>query len=393
MDPHRQPQDLGLLVMMAASDGIFAADIAAGRILVANPALEAITGYGVETLVHAPLDLFVPAAGEGGDERDFRPEMLARPGLHDDVRLRRADGYAFHATMTVGHPAEHANLVVCVLRDATELRLLERELITKHVALRQAFADLEVRNGELMDLSTRLSLVSKRAALAEVFAGVAHGLNNPLAAAISSGRLLRALVGELPQEDPRRERSLKLCDRLDAQGRRMEAIVADLRRACRVGERRDAPVEVVVAAEVETALALFGHRIEGQITIVRSFEEIPPAMAVPDDLHHVFSNLIDNALRAMNGCGRLWIETRRAGDRVDVAFEDSGPGLPNDLTARLFEPFVSRREGGTGIGLSVSSRLVRGWGGELRPERGREGGARIVVSLPIKESTCIREAS
>lgn len=378
---------------MAASDGIFAADLASGRILVANPALEAITGYATETLVQAGLDVFVPARGEDADPRDFRPEMLTRPGLHDDVRLRRADGCTFHATMTVGHPAESSDLAVCVVRDATELRLLERELITKHVALRQAFADLEQRNCELMDLSTRLSLVSKRAALAEVFAGVAHGLNNPLGAAISSGRLLRALVSELLEEDPRRQRGFKLCDRLEGQGRRMEAIVEDLRRACRVGERRDAPVEVGVAAELEAVLTLFGPRLKGQVEVLRSFDELPPAMAVPDDLHHVFSNLIDNALRAMGGCGRLWVEVRRAGDRIEVAFEDSGPGFPSDLTERLFEPFVSRREGGTGIGLSVSSRLVRGWGGDLRSETGRTGGARIVVSLPTKEPTCLREVS
>jgi PAS domain S-box-containing protein len=392
MDAHGPAPDLARLIVTAASDGIFAADRSSGRVLAANPALEAITGYAVESLVVATLEVFVPADGEG-DDRDFAPAMLNRPGLHDGVRLRRADGYAFHATLTVGHPDEISHVAVCVVRDATELRLLERELITKHMALRQAFADLEARNAELMDLSTRLSLVSKRAALAEVFAGVAHGFNNPLAAAVSSARLLRTVIEELSEDDPRRARGLRLCDRLDGQGRRMEAIVADLRRACRVGERRDAPVEVAIGAELETVLALFTQRFEGRVELDVSVEELPAALAVPDDLHHVFSNLIDNALRAIGGAGRLWIEARRVGDRIEVAIEDSGPGLPAELATRIFEPFVSRREGGTGIGLSVSSRLVSGWGGDLRTETGRSGGARIVVSLPIKEDSCLRAAS
>jgi len=384
--------EIDRLIMQSASDGIFAADIVSGRILMANPSLEAITGHAAESLVQAPIGLLVPDSEAGSGGQDFSADLLERPGMHEDVRIRRADGYALHASMTVGHGSERSEVAVCVVRDESERRMLERELITKHVALRQAFAEVEKRNIELGEVSARLALASKRAALAELFAGVAHGLNNPLAALLSSNRLVRALLAELPSGDAHRKRGTALCDRIEQQGARMEAIIADLRGACRVGERRDEPVPVQAAREVESVLGLFKHRL-AQVEVACRFEEVRPALAVPDDLHHVLSNLIDNALCAMDERGRVRIEIDEVGGAVEVAIEDSGPGIPREVADRLFEPFVSRRQGGTGIGLSVSGRLVRRWGGDLRLASSRDGGARLVITLPIKEDPCLRVAS
>lgn len=385
--------DMHRLVVEAASDGILAADMLRGRILASNPAIELLTGHARESLADAPVEVLAPDPGDPTGQ-DFGVAVLGRAGLHEDVRVRRSDGFVMHANMTVGHVEAGAPVAVCVMRDVTERKLLERELITKHLALRSAFEDLERRNGEISWLSSRLALASKRAALAETFAGVAHALGNPLAALLSTSRSLgRLLAGAGPIDVQRRRQATELCARMDGQVARIEEIVRDLRRACRAGAARAERHVVSVAGEIENALALFVHRFGPTVEIVRDIPPVPPVRVVPDELHHAVSNLLDNALRAVGTRGCVWVEVRERDQSVEIAVEDTGPGLPPDLLPSLFQPFVTRSPDGTGLGLYVADRFARSHGGSLRLDRGRTGGARLVLSLPIAEDACSGPAS
>ena len=103
----------------------------------------------------------------------------------------------------------------------------------------------------------------------------------------------------------------------------------------------------------------------------------------PDRLRQAFLNVTVNALEAMPRGGRLEIEARRDEKRVTVTFADSGPGIPAEDLARIYEPDFSTKEGGSGIGLYVARALVELHGGEIRVEGALDRGTRVLVSLPL----------
>ena len=115
---------------------------------------------------------------------------------------------------------------------------------------------------------------------------------------------------------------------------------------------------------------------------------MPPVPAYSAELNQVWTNLIDNAIQAMNGHGRLTISTEADGDeRVLVTITDSGPGIPEDMQKRIFEPFFTTKPvgQGTGLGLDISYRIVVGrHGGDIRVES-TPGDTRFIVCLPLTE--------
>lgn len=106
-------------------------------------------------------------------------------------------------------------------------------------------------------------------------------------------------------------------------------------------------------------------------------------MAVGAQLQQVFLNLILNAYDAMDSGGRIEISARRRKDTVDIIFQDSGSGIAPRDQASIFEPFISNKEGGTGLGLTVSYNIITALGGELEFIPNDQSGACFQVTLPI----------
>jgi len=100
-------------------------------------------------------------------------------------------------------------------------------------------------------------------------------------------------------------------------------------------------------------------------------------------LRQVVLNLVKNAAEAAGKGGRIEITVGEADGFAQVSVSDSGPGLPDEVRARLFEPFFSRKEGGTGLGLAVSKGIVEAHGGTLEAESPPQGGARFSLRLPL----------
>ena len=137
---------------------------------------------------------------------------------------------------------------------------------------------------------------------------------------------------------------------------------------------------------LESTLSLLGHEIRAkQIEIVREFEDGLPAIeASGSELNQVWTNLIDNAVDALGEGGRITLRTRTRGERVSVEVADDGPGIPDDLQARVFEAFFTTKpvDQGTGLGLDIAQRIVVRHRGELRMHS-VPGDTRFEVLLPI----------
>ena len=138
---------------------------------------------------------------------------------------------------------------------------------------------------------------------------------------------------------------------------------------------------------IKSTLAMLAGKLEG-VTVVKDFDRsLPPIPLYAGELNQVWTNLIDNALQAMDGQGTLTLRTSLDGDHVRVEVGDTGPGIPEELRQRIFEPFFTTKPvgQGTGLGLDISYRIVVArHGGDLTVES-QPGDTRFVVRLPLTE--------
>jgi signal transduction histidine kinase len=114
-------------------------------------------------------------------------------------------------------------------------------------------------------------------------------------------------------------------------------------------------------------------------------ESLPPVLAVSSQIQQIFINLILNAFDVMPGGGALYIRAKGLENGVEIQFEDTGPGIPEELRNNIFEPFFSTKEGGTGLGLTVSYNIVTAHGGTLDIVKGSGDGACFRLFLPTGE--------
>jgi signal transduction histidine kinase len=148
--------------------------------------------------------------------------------------------------------------------------------------------------------------------------------------------------------------------------------------------------EVDIHEGLESTLTMLGHKLKN-VQLVRAYDRsLPRIPAYGSELNQVWTNLIDNAIDAVHGTGRICIGTRAEDDQVVVEIVDDGPGIPQEVQARMFEPFFTTKSvgAGTGLGLVISNRIVGDrHGGEIEFQS-QPGETRFTVRLPLS-----REAS
>ena len=148
-----------------------------------------------------------------------------------------------------------------------------------------------------------------------------------------------------------------------------------------------APVrEVDVHEGIENTLVILNHKLKQGVNVVRNYAtDLPRIEAYASELNQVWTNLIDNAIDAMNGHGEINIQTYREDDYVAVEIKDNGPGIPKDVQLRIFEPFFTTKGPGvgTGLGLHITNNIVHRHNGLIRVES-RPGETIFKVNLPLR---------
>ena len=147
--------------------------------------------------------------------------------------------------------------------------------------------------------------------------------------------------------------------------------------------------EVDIHDGIESTLTMLGHKLKN-VTLNRAFDRsIPRLMAYGSELNQVWTNLIDNAIDAVKGAGKICVGTCQEDNQLVVEIVDNGPGIPPDVQAHMFEPFYTTKPvgSGTGLGLIISNRIVaERHGGEIEFES-KPGETRFKVRLPIKRKS------
>ena len=169
---------------------------------------------------------------------------------------------------------------------------------------------------------------------------------------------------------------------------RIQALVDSLRAYARGDDGRGVLVDDVdLERTIDSAIRLVTHRI-GEVQVVREpAEQLPPIVGRPGALQHVWTNLLSNALDALDGSGLIVVRTATIADRVTVEIEDDGPGIAPDLVERIFEPRFTTKHGrvsyGLGLGLSIARQIVGDHDGSIGVES-RPGRTVFTVELPIE---------
>ena len=148
---------------------------------------------------------------------------------------------------------------------------------------------------------------------------------------------------------------------------------------------------------IDSTLSLIEKELSSKsIEVVRNYSEIPPALFSLDSLKQVFLNIILNAIQAMPNGGRLTISTRlspESGD-IEVAFSDTGHGIPEEALPHVFSPFYTTKPAGegTGLGMYISHTIIRREGGDISVESKLGHGTTFTVRLPAAEGgTAVRQ--
>ncbi len=228
------------------------------------------------------------------------------------------------------------------------------------------------------ELEAELGRQGKLASLGVLASGVAHEINNPLGVILGYASHMER---KLPPEDPNR----RFVEEIRRESLRCRRIVQDLLQYVRVP--RPARQAVDLHALLDEILDFAAHHIElGRVEVVRRWSpDVPPLRLDPDQMRQVALNLVLNAGAAMGGEGTLTVSTAVGEGDVEIRFEDTGPGIPEEIRDRIFEPFFTTKPRGTGLGLPITRQIVERHGGAIRIENREEGGARVVVRLPLDE--------
>lgn len=148
--------------------------------------------------------------------------------------------------------------------------------------------------------------------------------------------------------------------------------------------------EIDVHDGIENTLTIMKYKLKYGVEVIRDYGDLPHICAYGRELNQVWTNLIDNAVDAMNGKGKIWIRTRQESDRIRVEIADNGSGIPVEVQSRIFEQFFTTKEAGkgTGLGLDIVRRIVEGQHkGSIRFES-KAGDTRFQIRLPINAAKC-----
>jgi PAS domain S-box-containing protein len=143
-------------------------------------------------------------------------------------------------------------------------------------------------------------------------------------------------------------------------------------------------VQAEITQGIETVLTLYQNQLKQGVEVIRNYQASPSILCYPDELHQVWTNLLHNALQAMNNRGTLTIDVTQHQPSVIVSFTDSGKGIPPDIQSKIFEPFFTTKPvgEGSGLGLYIVNKIINKHKGTLKVES-IPGQTIFTVSLPI----------
>jgi len=262
-------------------------------------------------------------------------------------------------------------------------------VLTTVLATWQLTNQIDRANAQRDELSRDLLRSAKLASLGELSAGLAHEINNPLAIISAEQTNISDLIGDLEPPPAIEEDLLSAIARCRRQVERCAGITAKMLRFGRKSESRPEPTDVAAALAEITALMRKQSEVHDVDLRLDVEGGLPPVVLDQNELEQVLTNLINNAIHAIDGAGAIEVSARHAGREIVIAVRDSGCGIPPEDIDRIFQPFFTTKPvgQGTGLGLSVCFGIVHGWGGRIAVESAVGVGTTFEIRLPTLQGS------
>jgi len=339
-------------IVLSLRSGLLALD-PGHRIVVINPMAESILGCRAgEVIGRAAVDVFPALRRLTANARGDDPTAAL---LREEVEHVRPDGVPVPVGLTLSALTRADGQTAGTLihmQDLTTIKTLERH----------------------MKRSERMAAIGGMAAV------LAHEIRNPLASMSGAVQMLQDAAG-LEASDR------KLMDIILRETGRLNDLLSDFLAYARPKEPSLQPIELrALVAETIDVYTQRSHA--GQLRIGADLAEVQ-VLADPDQIRQVLLNLLTNADQALGGQGRIWVSLKTEPDsnaarRVLIEVADEGPGVDAGIRERIFEPFVTTKEKGTGLGLATVHQIVEAHGGSVELVCPRTGGSSFQIRLPVE---------
>lgn len=357
-------------ILETVPDGMIVID-ERGIIRSFSTAAERIFGYPAHEVCGGNVSLLMPSP-----HREHHDHYIARylrtgerriVGIGRVVAGRRKDGSTFPMELAVG-----------------EVKQGDHRLFTGFV---RDISERQRTRQRLQELQAELSHVSRVSEMGQMASALAHEINQPLAAASNYLHAAKRLGARRdPAQGPLIDEAL---DKAAGQVERASQILRRLRTFIRKGEPELAPEAIAKLIEEGSAIALVGARERGVTVHLQTAADLPAVLVDKIQIQQVIVNLMRNAVEAMEMVPRraLTLEAVLAADprHVVVRVIDTGPGLAPEVAERLFQPFVTTKAQGMGVGLSICRSIVEGHGGTLVAGANPDGGTIFSFTLPVAD--------
>lgn len=337
----------------------------AGRCVFVSPSFCQCFGTPERELLGRPFALEVSPVDRGAFEEAYAAAAAPPHRSHVELRVATAGGPRWFAWAFSGVPDERGGLseIIASGRDVTERRRAEE----------QARLHLD-----------QLAHVTRLSSMGEMASAIAHEVNQPLTAVVNYCNAGIRLLGSGRASTDDLVASM---EQAAAQAERASQIIRHLRSFVRKDEAALAPVALNHLVHEVVRLVRPEARQSGVDIATELADGLPPVLADGIQIQQVLVNLTRNAVEAIAAAGserrEVRVRTRRGADgTIEVSVEDTGPGFDDEMAAKIFQPFVTTKADGMGIGLSISRSIVEAHGGRVWATGTPGAGARFHVALP-----------
>lgn len=338
-----------------------------GLITSFSAAAERLFGYAEAELVGTNVSRLMPQPDRGRHDGYISSYLKTGQrkiiGIGRIVVGQRKDGSTFPMELSVAEAGDRENRIFTgFIRDLTEKQRSELRL---------------------KELQSELIHVSRLSAMGTMASTLAHELNQPLTAIANYLEAARDLIDQ-PDEE-----TLSLVREATAEGAkealRAGQIVRRLREFVARGEVEQRVVDLPPLIGEAVALGAVGAREKGVATMIQVAPDVDPVLADGVQIQQVLVNLVRNAVDALGGTdgAQIWVRAEAKGpDAMRISVLDNGPGIPDGVASQLFSAFVSTKDNGMGLGLSICRTIVEAHGGRIWAEPREGGGAAFHFTLP-----------
>ncbi|MCH7887336.1 MAG: response regulator [Candidatus Marinimicrobia bacterium] len=253
--------------------------------------------------------------------------------------------------------------------------ILEERVLERTSELDKVIEELQAANDTISQTYQHLLQSDKLATMGLMAGTIAHDIANPLTVVLARARLL-LMKGTLGDAE---SKNLNI---IIKNSQKIERLIFSITRFARKSSNEYTDIDLMEVLR-ESLLMLSKSLNVQSITLEEIYEiEEPIVWGEPNELEQVFTNLIQNALQAMETGGKLTIRVNLKDNFIRIIFEDTGPGIPEEKLSDIFEAFYTTKKEGTGLGLNICKRIIQEHSGKISVESKIGEGTKFVIDLP-----------